>query len=452
MGSTKCSDERSLLQLATDLIKECTYLEGHYETNTFFSSADSTHKLGGQAEEREAGAARSNALGLIEQLSHHLRGPHDYLHDFVASNWDHGALYAVLQHGILEEIQKSGGLASVPDLALKCGIPEDKLIRILGLLRCKNIVCQPDHNYFALTPISMELLEDTDFRAWVEFQLFETRVASAHLADALLRKPNTYATGSSGFREGWGLEMYDWHARHADKGERFRRAMRGVSKSLDPADTLLHEWFSHAGTVSGRIVELGGRYGFAYLKLAQRHESLSIEVRCEMLDSIKRAESQSVESTTTSLTTFEHVSSLCDSQHVDNKHDVRTYILRNLLWNWSDEDAIRLLQSCIPALEVEPATGRILVIDGVSPEPGQLPAHEEIAYRRRDITTMTMHNVKQRSQAEWLKVFSRVDPALKVSSITWSGERFEADSHQVSTSFEYSSHVCKALWELRLSD
>ena len=25
------------------------------------------------------------------------------------------------------------------------------------------------------------------------------------------------------------MEMYDWHARHPEKGERFRRAMKGVS-------------------------------------------------------------------------------------------------------------------------------------------------------------------------------------------------------------------------------
>jgi hypothetical protein len=28
----------------------------------------------------------------------------------------------------------------------------------------------------------------------------------------------------------WGAEMYEWHAKHPEKGDRFRRAMRGVSK------------------------------------------------------------------------------------------------------------------------------------------------------------------------------------------------------------------------------
>lgn len=28
----------------------------------------------------------------------------------------------------------------------------------------------------------------------------------------------------------WGAEMYDWHAQHPEKGDRFCRAMRGVSK------------------------------------------------------------------------------------------------------------------------------------------------------------------------------------------------------------------------------
>lgn len=123
------------------------------------------------------------------------------------------------------------------------------------------------------------------------------------------------------------------------------------------------------------------------------------------------------------------------------------YVIRNLLWNWSDGDAVNLLQTLLPTLRATTSI-RILVTDGVSPLPNDFPPHIEIGYRRRDITTMTMHNVKQRTLSEWLQLFARVDPSLKVSF------QFATDSitdvAKVNTEIERSSHVYKGIWELRL--
>jgi hypothetical protein len=122
-------------------------------------------------------------------------------------------------------------------------------------------------------------------------------------------------------------------------------------------------------------------------------------------------------------------------------------VIRNLLWNWSDGDAVNLLQTLLPILRANTSI-RILVTDGVSPLPNDFPPHIEIGYRRRDITMMTMHNVKQRNLSEWLQLFACVDPSFKVSfkistdSIT--------DGAKVNTEIERNSHVYKAIWELRL--
>jgi hypothetical protein len=115
-------------------------------------------------------APRMKAIGLLERLTTLLQGPHEYLHDFVAPNWDHGALYAFLQSSALEHLALSGGSASLPSLSEDSGIPEDKLARILALLRCRNIVNEPELGVFTLNAVSEELVKDQDFRAWVEFQ------------------------------------------------------------------------------------------------------------------------------------------------------------------------------------------------------------------------------------------------------------------------------------------
>lgn len=237
----------------------------------------------------------------------------------------------------------------------------------------------------------------------------------------------------------WGAEMFDWHARHPEKGDRFRRAMRGVSKckllleipqvpirrrnsfahmltaiALDPADSLIQAWFQrNPPTDRTKVVEVGGRYGFASISLAEKKARLSFEVRCDSRDFMGSGEAL-VGPESKARIVFTYVPSLFDPLPSDDSNTVLVYVIRNLLWNWADEDAVRLLQTLLPTLRASPST-RILVTDGVSPSAKEFLPHIEIAYRRRDITTMTMHNVKQRTQAEWLAMFARVDPALKVS-------------------------------------
>jgi ubiquinone/menaquinone biosynthesis C-methylase UbiE len=100
-------------------------------------------------------------------------------------------------------------------------------------------------------------------------------------------------------------------------------------------------------------------------------------------------------------------------QPVSDAGKVLAYVLRNVLWNWSDEDCVRLLQTFIPALEKSPETV-ILVNDGMSPAKGTFEPHVEKAYRRRDVTVMTMHNTKQRTEPEWREVFAKASPHFLV--------------------------------------
>ncbi|KAL3473675.1 S-adenosyl-L-methionine-dependent methyltransferase [Aspergillus californicus] len=427
----------SITEIAAALVAECKKFENdclkaHLPLPSLTAGTNTSCWSDSKYPERTE--TRIRALGLLDQLQTLLLGPHDFLHEFVAPNWDHGALYAVLQSGILTSIGAAPkGCASLTDLASESGIPEDKLVRILRLLCCRHILEEPVEAYFACTAVGEELQRDSDFRAWVEFQLFDTRIASAHLAEALLAKPNSYIDGVSGFKLGWGAEMYDWHTARPAKQDRFRRAMAGVSKGLDPADSLIKTWIEQNPPSSlTHVVELGGRYGFASVSLVADHPQLKFEVRCESQESLDRGQA-SVPADYQSRISFIKVPSLCVSPP-DDPDSPRIYLVRNLLWNWKDEDVVRLLQSLVSGRRTARST-RILITDGVSPGPKELPPHVEIAYRRRDITTMTMHNVKQRSQSEWLELFGRVGSGVCVE-----------------TRVVRSSHVYKGLWELNCNE
>ncbi|WPH01302.1 S-adenosyl-L-methionine-dependent methyltransferase [Acrodontium crateriforme] len=434
MGSGPTAELDGIIGLATDLLQQCQIISGECnrsKVSTLRTAINGSAETWHQTNPR-ANNARSVAQGLITQLSTFLHGPHEYLHELVSSNWDHGALYAALQARVIDHIAASTGGSSLYELSQHCDIPEDKLSRILGLLCCRGIISQPEQGVYVSTSVSRELIRDGEFRAWVEFQLFETRVASAHLANALAKKPNDYTSGVSAFKQAWGMEMYEWHHSQPQMGERFQKAMRGVAKSLDPADQLLNDWFKiHDDLPSMKVVEFGGRYGFASLYLAEKYPQCEFEVRCDSQDFLTRGEAL-LKATCRRQVIFTHTPDGLHDAPTEDQSAVSTYIVRNLFWNWSDEEATRLLRKLVPALRSKPST-RILVADGLSPAFNEYPPHIEVAYRRRDVTTMTMHNTKQRSQVEWLALFGKADPQISVV-----------------TKLDANAHVCKGLWELSL--
>jgi len=159
-------------RLANLILNECSAMELECKKESISppSMLAGTSTAFWSEEASNINASRAKALALLEKLTTLLQGPHEFLHEFVASNWDHGALYAFLQSGALEYMTSSGGSASLSSLSNISGIPQDKLLRILALLRCRNIVHEPEAGIFTLTATSEELVRDDDFRAWVEFQ------------------------------------------------------------------------------------------------------------------------------------------------------------------------------------------------------------------------------------------------------------------------------------------
>jgi len=113
--------------------------------------------------------AKSNIIGLANRLTKLVHGPHDFLHEFISPNWDLGALYTVLEFNILEQIPLDSQ-AHVSSLAAQSGIPQNKLLRILRLVSCEDILEETSIGTFRHTAISEELVRDRRFRSFIGFQ------------------------------------------------------------------------------------------------------------------------------------------------------------------------------------------------------------------------------------------------------------------------------------------
>jgi hypothetical protein len=146
----------------------------------------------------EIEALRSTILALTQRLDKLIEGPRGFLHEYVSTNWEYGALYTVLEFDMLEKMPLDGSSVRADRLAVQIGLPPEKLLRICRLVATAGILQETEEGSFAHTAISETLVRDEGYKSFIRFQLFETRIASAHLADSL-RKPNPFWTGEAAF-------------------------------------------------------------------------------------------------------------------------------------------------------------------------------------------------------------------------------------------------------------
>lgn len=96
-----------------------------------------------------------------------------------------------------------------------------------------------------------------------------------------------------------------------------------------------------------------------------------------------------------------------------NKRTRIVYLVRNILWNCTNEDCLKVLRTFIP--EMEKSSDTVLLINEMmSPALGTFEPHVEQGYRRRDVTVMAMHNAKQRTEEDWKALIMEASPNFTV--------------------------------------
>lgn len=171
------SEPTTLLSLASEIFYETHRLVKHLRRDGIAEPASSLPVGATSAvwttHAGDIERARTTIWGLTKQLTKLLDGPYGFLHKYVSTNWDQGALYALVESGVLENIpldEGADGGVHVSELAKRSGIPEEKLLCILRLNACEDIVKEVSEGVFAHTAISEQLVRDEKFKAFIGFQ------------------------------------------------------------------------------------------------------------------------------------------------------------------------------------------------------------------------------------------------------------------------------------------
>ena len=212
---------------------------------------------------------------------------------------------------------------------------------------------------------------------------------------------------------------------HPKRLRQFAGAMTNITRGGARSVALIAKAYPWAALAPGStVVDVGGGNGHISVWLATEHAGLSFVVQ-----DLPHASDDGIAALPAAL--HDRVRFVThDFFSPQPVHGAEAYFFANVIHNWSDGYAVRILRALIPALK---PGARVLVCDKLVPEPGTVPLVEEREVRASDLIMHILLNAKEHTEAEMRALFQAAD------------KRFEyVDTHAIPHGL---FKICEAVWK-----
>ncbi len=285
--------------------------------------------------------------------------------------------------GMMAEIGIADRVAERPqtpeDLAQACGVNADALMRILRLLAANGVFQANDKGAYRNTPIS-ELLRDVPGS-----QRDTMRTSWQDLIwDTYRQLPETLRTGETAFDKAFGQSFFDYFSTHKEIGARFDASMALMSA---PENAALAAAYPFHGTV----VDVGGGRGGLISAILNTHG----DVRGILYDQPQVLQD---EAKLLVAGQRDRCAVVSGDFFVSLPNDGDVYVLKRILHDWSDAEAVRILRACRAAMQPK---ARILVMDAVI-KPGNDPDPNKLL----DVGIMALTHGRERTVEDFQRLFT----------------------------------------------
>lgn len=95
-------------------------------------------------------------------------------------------------------------------------------------------------------------------------------------------------------------------------------------------------------------------------------------------------------------------------------HGADIYLLRFIIHDWPDQDALTILRNIIPCMS---PGSRILIADSVMVDSSKVSPMREKFSRFLDVIMMALYNAKERNETQWRDLIKAADPQLQITRI-----------------------------------
>jgi hypothetical protein len=248
----------------------------------------------------------------------------------------------------------AAGITDIEPLAAASRSDQEALHRVLRHLVVKGVFDEPSPGRFALNDTARALLEPAA-KHGMDLDAFGGRMA--HAWGGLLQ---TVRTGSSAYPTIFGKPFWDDLREHPRIAESFD-ALMGPGHGTPPSDVLLSGDWDSVHTV----VDVGGGTGSLLAEVLRAHPA----VRGTLVDlpaTVARSAPVFREAGVA-----DRVTTVAQSFFDPLPPGADLYLLKNVLADWPDREALALLRRCA---EAAAPVGRVVLLGGVSPDEAGTPS------------------------------------------------------------------------------
>jgi SAM-dependent methyltransferase len=297
----------------------------------------------------------------------------------VTGYWVSQAIGVVARLAVPDQL--ADGPRSSDELAHAVGAQPGALFRVLRMLASIGVFEESTPGVFALTPLGDTLRGDTPGSVR-DFAIAETAFGHWQPWGRLLE---SVRTGQPQAREALGIELWQWYGEHPEEAAFFSGAMGNLA-ALAASELLRVYDFTSAHTV----VDVGGAYGELLATVLETRP----HVRGVLFDLPHVIADAQPAIAARGLTDRCELVGGDFFKAVPPGADV--HILKQILHDWSDDEAIRLLCQCRDALV---PGGRLLIVEMVVPADNRPSAVQPM-----DINMLVMLGGRERTADEFQTV------------------------------------------------
>ena len=265
------------------------------------------------------------------------------LFDFIAAGWLNKAIAVAARLGVADIVED--GPKTCEEIAAATNANRDVLLRLLRLLASHDVFEQCADGRFKNSALSETLRTGHELSIRHFYML-----AGEEYYDAWAGLLHSVKTGEPAFPHVFGGSIYDHMDKNPEAARVYDLAMRDLAR---PVGFLLAR--RHDFTKAETIVDIGGGRGEMLSQILAVHKHAS-GICIDRADVCARAE-RDVDPTLAGRLRFAPGDFF---EAVPAGGDI--YILKNVLHNWNDESALRILRSVSKAIAADRAA-RLLVIE-----------------------------------------------------------------------------------------
>lgn len=288
--------------------------------------------------------------------------------------------YVIAKLGLADHLAEAPLTAA--ELAARVNVNAESLRRVLRLAAFYGLVAEVPGERFELTPLGRPLCDDSEGSV----KATAVMLGEEHYTSwgALL---HSVRTGEPGFEHVYGAPFFDYMAGHPDTQATFDAAM---SSGLDVLLRSLADSYDFSKTRT--LVDVGGGNGSIAAMLLKRNPSMEAVIydQPHVLEAAEQYLTSAGVRSRCRLVPGDFFRSIPDGGDV--------YVLSNIVHDWDDDRALRILQNCRAAMA---PVAVMLLIESVLPEHGRSSAAAMM-----DVNMMVLLTGRERTEAQYRELLA----------------------------------------------